>query len=212
MTSIVGLIDSQNCVWIGGDSAGTADSGLQTICEDKKVFLLNPPDQPEYQPESPTLLIGGTTSYRILDLLQFKLVVPPYNATMHPKKYLVTLFVDAIRDTLKTSGYEKKEEGEEQGGEFLVGWQGKLYHIYENYQVSEASIGYDAAGMATGIALGVLFATRSLKPEKRIHLALQASTYHCRSVRPPFLIEKVKPIPCVSVSNTESFPSAVLAS
>jgi hypothetical protein len=192
MTCIVGLVDPDGCVWIGGDSAGTSDNGLQTIRNDKKVFLLNSPDEPDYKEKSPTIVVGGTTSYRVLDLLLCELVVPPYHH-QHPKKYLVTDFVNAIRACLKKAGYEKKDEGEEQGGEILLGWQGRLFHIFEDYQVGEASIGYDAVGGGTSVALGAMFATHHLNmlPEERIRLALQAATYHCRSVRPPFLIEHV---------------------
>lgn len=193
MTCIVGLAAPDGCTWIGGDSAGTSDNGLQTIREDRKVFLLNPPNQPGYNEKSPTMIVGGTTSFRFLDLLQYKLEVPLYHPAMHPRKYLVTVFVDAIRECLKTSGYDKKDEGEEQGGECIIGWQGKLYHLFDDYQVGEPSVGYQAVGGGNGIALGVLFATQHLNmgPEQRIRLALEAATYHCRSVRPPFVIEKI---------------------
>jgi ATP-dependent protease HslVU (ClpYQ), peptidase subunit len=193
MTCIVGLAD-RGTVWIGRDSAGTSDSGIQTIHTDRKVFLLNPPDQPEYNEKKPTIAMGGTTSYRFLDLLQYKLEVPLYDPTMPPKKYLVTAFVDAIRACLKSSGYDKKDEGEEQGGVCILGWQGKLYHIFDDYQVGEPIIGYHAVGGGASIALGAMFATQNqdLSPENRIQIALQAAAMICSSVRPPFIIEKIE--------------------
>ena len=194
MTCIAGLVDHHGAVWIGGDSAGTDNFGLQTIHEDKKVFLLNPPDQPDYRKESPTLLVGGTGSFRFRDLLQYTLEVPPYDPAMSMRKYLVTAFVDAVRTCLKSAGYDKKQEGEEQGGEVLIGWHGRLFHMQEDYQISEASIRYDATGAGTGIALGTLFATQhlGLSPEERVKLALEAAAYHCDSVRPPFLIMRLE--------------------
>lgn len=192
MTCVVGLVSPDGCVSIGADSAGTADTGMQTIRVDRKVFRLGPSDHDEQ--DIPHLILGGTTSFRMLQLLQYALEVPPYTNKTSIEKYLVTDFVDAVRACFKKGGYDKRAGGEEQGGEFLVGWQGKLYHLFEDYQVSEAATGYDAVGDGESIALGVLFATQNLEmpSEERLLLALRAAAYHCQSVRPPFLIENLK--------------------
>ena len=63
MTCIVGLIDG-NRVWMGGDSAGV--SGLDiTVRSDPKVF------------RNGDFLIGFTSSFRMGQLLAFRLRPPP---------------------------------------------------------------------------------------------------------------------------------------
>lgn len=188
MTCIVGLSTEDGTVSIGGDSAGTTDSGIQTILDDSKVFFLRTPEE-----RDSSMLVGGTTSFRFLNLLQHTFVVPAYDERLSPKRYLVTLFVDALRDALKTSGFTRKDkdDGEECGGEFLLGWRGTLFHIAEDYQVAIPKIGYHAIGSGARYALGALFATRqvALSPEQRLQLALEAAAYHSDGVRAPFVIQ-----------------------
>ncbi len=181
MTCIAGIIDPKsNRVYIGGDSASTNDSGLQTILAGRKVFFVGE--------EESKMLLGCTTSCRMMQLLQYELRLPPYEKGMEVEEYLVTKFVNAVRTCLKDGGFAQKEDEKESGGNFLIGYQGRLFEMQDDYQVSEPVNGYESIGSGAKVALGSLYATSSLSPGQRIELALQAAAYHNAYVRPPFLI------------------------
>jgi ATP-dependent protease HslVU (ClpYQ) peptidase subunit len=181
MTCIVGIRSSQG-VSIGGDSATTNESGLQTILASSKVFFI--------QNKETRMLLGCTTSCRMMQLLQYELHLPPYEGR-DVVEYLVTRFVNAVRDCLKQGGFARKEDEREEGGNFLIGFQGRLFEMQSDYQISEPTNGYEAVGSGAKFALGALFVTPHLEPEARIEQALQAATYHNAYVRPPFIVERI---------------------
>jgi hypothetical protein len=175
MTCIVGLVDN-GCIYMGGDSAGTAGSS-QTIVRDPKVFVNGP------------FVMGFTTSFRMGQLLHFAFVPPPHDPEdMDVYHYMVTTFVDAVRDCLKAGGYAYKAQDHEVGGTFLVGYCSRLFQISDDYQVAEASDGYDAVGSGKQAALGALYATQGEGPIHRVLTALQAAEHFTASVRGPFTI------------------------
>lgn len=184
MTCIVG-ITTPSGVYIGGDSASTNDSGLQTILAGRKVFFLGE--------EENRMLLGCTTSCRMMQLLHYELQLPAYEEGLEVEEYLVTKFVNAVRTCLKGGGFAQKEDEKESGGNFLIGYRGRLFEVQDDYQVSEPTNGYEAVGSGAKFALGSLYATPQLLPEQRIELALQAATYHNAYVRPPYLIHYLSP-------------------
>lgn len=175
MTCIVGLVEDGQ-VFIGGDSAGIAGWAL-TLRKDVKVF------------RNGDFLIGGTSSFRMLQLLHHAFVPPGYDESISLEKYMSTTFVDAIRQCLKDGGWAQKTSEQESGGVFLVGFRGRLFQIEGDYQVGEAIDGYNAVGCGSDVALGVLYATSNMKPKKRIELALQGAEHLNAGVRGPFYVE-----------------------
>src|SRR6476620_5754324 len=121
MTCIAGLVHNGN-VYIGGDSAGVAGYAL-TVRADEKVF------------QNGDFLMGFTTSFRMGQLLRFKFKAPYHKSEMDTYEYMVTEFVDAVRQCLKDGGYAQIKHGEETGGSFLVGYRGELFAIDGDYQV-----------------------------------------------------------------------------
>jgi hypothetical protein len=91
MTCIVGIKKPEG-VYIGGDSATTNDSGLQTILASSKVFYVGN--------QETRMLLGCTTSCRMMQLLQYELELPPYEGG-DVLGYLVVKFVNAVRECLK---------------------------------------------------------------------------------------------------------------
>lgn len=184
MTCIVGLIHD-GTVYIGGDSAGIAGYSL-TVRADEKVFANGP------------FLMGFTTSFRMGQLLRYKLTPPthPYvepGQLMDVPKYMVTCFIDAVRECLKAGGYAEKLNEQESGGKFLVGYSGRLFIIDSDYQVGESLDGYAAVGCGADIALGALHATMTVEPRTRVMRALAAAERHSAGVRGPFVIELQAP-------------------
>ena len=177
MTCIVGLV-SDGKVYIGGDSAGVAGWQL-TIRKDVKVF------------RNGDFLIGGTSSFRMLQLLHYAFTPPAYEPGTDLEKYMAVDFVNALRQCFKDGGYAEKKNEQEEGGIFLVGFQGRLFYIGSDYQVGEPLCGYEAVGCGAEVAIGSLYATPALSPRKRIEGALKAAEAHNAGVRSPFVIEEL---------------------
>lgn len=173
MTCIVGLVDKGN-VYIGGDSAGVAGLSL-SIRADEKVFSNGP------------FLMGFTTSFRMGQLLRFKLDPPKQTVGTPDFKYMVTHFIDAVRSCFSDSGFGKVDTG----GTFLVGYNGKLYTVYDDFQVAIPGTPYAAVGCGSDLALGAMFASSKKKPEERITTALEAASTFSGGVAPPYTILKL---------------------
>lgn len=176
MTCIVGLVAEDNNVYIGADSAGVGGYSL-TVRKDRKVFKVG------------DFVIGGTSSFRMLQLLHHVFTPPAYDEAVGLEKYMATAFIDAIRECFKAGGYLKKDSERESGGCFLVGFRGRLFQIGDDFQVGEPLADYDAVGCGSEIARGVLYATPDMQPRKRVELALKGSEAHNIGVRGPFHIE-----------------------
>jgi len=186
MTCIVGWVEENKRkgtrdVWIGGDSAGVGGYEIRTR-SDEKVFRNGP------------MLIGYTSSFRMGQLLRYSLVIPEHRTkkkTDH--EYMCTDFVDAVMKLFEDKKYGKVKSGEQEGGSFLVGYNGKLYAIYDDFQVAEQSLNFESVGCGEQIAVGALYATRNIKmsPRKRVMLALEAAEEMSAGVRGPFVIKKL---------------------
>lgn len=178
MTCIVGFVEG-NTVWMGGDSAGVGGLDL-TVRADAKVFRNGP------------MLFGFTSSFRMGQLLRYALEIPDHDPRMDVDKYMVTTFVDAVRECLKSHGWAEKEKEQERGGHFLVGYKGRLFQVESDYQVGIALDGYDATGCGEQIARGALFATSHLSGRERIEMALRAAERCSAGVRAPFIVESLE--------------------
>jgi len=174
MTCIAGVVHNGK-VYIGGDSAGSFGHSLN-VRADRKVF------------KSGEFLYGFCGSFRMGQLLQHSLKVPDRNPDRDPHEYMVTDFINAVRECLKAGGYAEKHDDVETGGNFLVGYSGRLFQVESDYQVGEAFDGWDASGSGFEVALGALYATRKLPPRKRIETALEAAERYGAYVRRPFHI------------------------
>lgn len=174
MTCIVAIRDKDGVVWMGGDSAGV--SGWEvTLTAQPKVFKLG------------NVLMGYTSSFRMGQLLQYALTLPEVDDdNLH--RYMVTKFVNAVRECLKMGGYAKKENETETGGTFLVGIVGRLFRIEDDYQVYECMDDVDSVGSGEQYARGTLYANAHLTPKARIEQALGAAATYNMGVRGPFTV------------------------
>ena len=172
MTCIVGVVEGDT-VWIGGDSAGVGGLSL-TVRADAKVFT------------NGSMVFGFTASFRMGQLLRHALTVPDHDPRVPVEKYMATTFIDAVRACLKSHGWASKKDENEIGGDFLVGYRGRLFSIESDYQVGESVDGYAATGCAHDVARGALFATPGLAARPRVLLALEAAERCSAGVRGPF--------------------------
>lgn len=176
MTCIVGMVTPDSIV-IGGDSLGVA--GLDaTLRKDVKVFQVG------------EFLIGFTSSFRMGQLLRFNLSVPLQHPGTDDYGYMVTVFIESVRTCLKNGGFAQRQNEEESGGSFLVGYNGRLYHIDGDYQVGEGILPYEAIGCGEGFAKGAMaiLMESDLPPMAKVDKALRVAERHSVGVRGPFEI------------------------
>jgi hypothetical protein len=169
MTCVVGLLD-KGTVYMGADSAAVKGT----------LFLNN------------GFILGFCGSFRMGQILQYHL------APVHPQpgqntyEYMVTTFIEQVRDCLKQCGFAEIVNEVETGGEFLVGFKGRLFSIDNDFHVAEIAHDYVSLGSGSDIAHGSLYSTKSMKrPQDRIKLALQAAEEWSSGVRKPFMILKL---------------------
>lgn len=135
--------------------------------------------------------MGYSGSPRTAQLLRYRLNVSAPD-TWDVDRFIATTFIDAVRDTCKEGGVAKIESNQEAlgGSSFLVGIQGRLYGIYDDYQFSRAVAGHLAVGCGDEIALGSLHTTAQLdmSPQTRIQYALEAAAAYSAGCAGPFTI------------------------
>lgn len=127
-----------------------------------------------------------TTSFRMGQLLRWSFEAPEQKDDL--ERFMSTVFIDTVRETLKTGGWLKKDSERDEGGTFLVGVAGRLFRVESDFQVGEAADGFDATGCGFDIALGALHATARTRigPQRRLRLALEAAERFSAGVRGPF--------------------------
>src|SRR5690606_9234922 len=95
MTCIAGLRTNDGRVYIGGDSAGVAGLSLQ-VRADQKVFV------------NGGFLFGFTSSFRMGQVLRHSFTPPNRHPDKDVMAFMVTEFVDAVRNAFKSAGVATK--------------------------------------------------------------------------------------------------------
>lgn len=185
MTCVVGFIDKEkNRVIIGADSLGVGSDYSKKVRKDSKVFRVsNGTDE---------FVIGGTTSFRMLQLLMFSFIPPrvPDNPD-ELYKYMCTFFVDEIRRSFKDGGFIQIKDNSESGGQFLVGYKDRLFEIDSDFQVAENYDSHSAVGcgaMYAEGAMSILSKDGSVAPIIKVIRALWVATELSSGVQEPFNI------------------------
>ena len=182
MTCVVAII-ADGKTYMGADSLGIAGYSSE-IRAHKKIF---------YNGE---FLIGGTLSFRMLDILQYSFVPPVIDPNIDDlRRYMCTSFIARLRETLSTDGFDIKADDSNQDnvGTTLVAIRDRLFTIGGDFQVGENVEPYAAVGHGQDVAIGSLFSTHDLEPEDRIQVALEAAEQFSAGVGRPFHILSTKP-------------------
>lgn len=186
MTCIVAVTDGRRIV-LGADSVGVGRNSYHQIRRDPKIFAMG------------SFLLGFTTSFRMGQVLMHS-EFPEPPVTEDPTRafrFMVREFVPAARGCLDGGGFAKtltlnrpdfQEVHTAQGGTFIVGFDGFLFEVHDDYAVAMQELPYTAIGAAHLPALGALAATADLglSLETRARRALQAAATHTGSCRQPF--------------------------
>ena len=136
--------------------------------------------------------IAFTDSFRMGQILQYSWTPPKYTPTKTNSgldKFMRTKFIDSVKAAFKENGYGSigSSSEEDTGGIFIVGLEGRIFTIDEDFHVGENVVNYMAEGSGGQIALGALYATKNQKnPRLRIKAALEAATEFNMSVAGPY--------------------------
>lgn len=134
MTVIIGYTNGKN-VWMTGDEAAAGDC-MNEFVKHQKVFksavYLGPKNH-----SRENILIGYAGSFRMGQLLQFKLESNRPTKNMDVYEYLCTNFVDEIKELFEKNNFSKLVENEAIGGSFLIGVKGRLFTIQSDFSVLE---------------------------------------------------------------------------
>lgn len=177
MTCIVGFIDRENKkIFIGADSAGVGSYHIRTR-KDSKVFIRDP------------FIMGFTSSFRMGQLLMSddRFNIRRQKEGESNYEYMVSAFIPAVQKLFKDGGFLESKSDVLGGGTFLVGYNGCLYEIQDDFQVAEYADDFMAIGCGEPYALGSLY-TSSGSIVERITKALECAEYFSSGVRRPFKI------------------------
>ena len=172
MTCIVGIVD-RGKVYIGADSLGS-NGFTKEVRREHKVF------------ENGEFLIGGTSSFRMLNLLKWKFNPPSLKDGDDLHKFMCTDFVDAVRCLFVDNGYSIGTE-DWNSGVFLVGIRGRLFKVESDYQVAEYE--YIACGSGEYHALGCMYNDKRKDKKAVLERALECAESFVTSVQRPFIIK-----------------------
>lgn len=179
MTLVVAWLEEElKSIVMGADSLGVTPGFHCKIRQDAKVFHVD------------DAIIGGTTSFRMLQILRYHLHLPPHPEGMDTHEYMVRYFVEECRRLFKEHGYSTVNNNTESAGEFLVGYQARIFHIESDFQVAEEAQCYAACGCGFAYALGALEATINdrIEPFTRVEEALRIGEKFSSGVSGPFTI------------------------
>lgn len=186
MTCIVGIVRG-GTVYMGGDSCGASSapgwvSTTSTIHASPKVFV------------NGGVGFGYTTSFRMGQLLEHALVVPPHPEGMTPQRFVHGPLLNAITECFRAGGYLLTKDGRIDGGMFLIGYRGHLFIMQDDFALIQNVFGFNAVGSGAAVAMGSMHTTQDLGWEvgDRMRAALDAAVRHCTGVLPPFHFVELK--------------------
>jgi ATP-dependent protease HslVU (ClpYQ) peptidase subunit len=171
MTCIVAIKrDSQ--IVLAGDRAAVIGLDVRSV-KDPKIFNIG------------EFYIGYTSSFRMGQLLQFKLKVKKQTKIQSDMEYMITSFVDSVKAVFKDGDFGSKDEG----GCFLVVYRGEIYQIQSDFQVQRNNLGYDSVGCGSDFALATirtLIEHTNLPTETIASHSLENAAFFNAGVKGPF--------------------------
>ncbi len=140
MTCIVGFIQNDKA-YLGCDTCSSNGYSYGVI-QDPKIFKVG------------KFSMGGTTSFRMLDLLKYSLPMQRLFPGDDIKKFMRTDFIDAIRECFKKGGLLKKKDEEETCGNFLVCHGNNIFEVQPDFSVLAPPLWGTSVGSGEDTARG----------------------------------------------------------
>lgn len=184
MTIVVGVVGPRGRILVGADSASTEDDDFSQLSSaEEKVF------------RSGEFIIGGAGSWRGLQLARYAFEPSKRPFRTPIDKWMVTTFIDDLRDVWKKGGHLWKSKADDDpveervGTSLIVGYRGTLWVVEEDLQIIRMRDEYAAIGSGATPALGALYATQKDGATKaRVLVALRAAERYNAACRSPFVV------------------------
>lgn len=181
MTCIV-AVAKDGKVYMGGDSAMTDEgAGIVSRMHLPKVFIKG------------EFIVGYAGNARFGKILQHSFTYPRPPANVKTSEQLDAFMNGVVITEFRKQAQEMSLEKEEKEDfQVLIGLRGHLFEFNEDWAVFEVGRNYNSVGSGAAVALGSLYTTETWKdPNKRIRVALEASSLYTPYVGEPFDILSV---------------------
>lgn len=186
MTVIIG-IKHEGEVWLGADAFLGNGQYAYRVAQ-PKIFRCQVPNGGQ-------MVIGVSGGHRA-NFLMRSIELPEHPKEMDTHTYVAEFLVNAIRERYSKAGYLENENSiEKNEAILLIGYYGRLFAVWYNFQVDEYAQNYAAIGAGMEIALGALWMVdvhSDYPPDEKIRLVLDACEEHSPWVSRPYTIMKVE--------------------
>lgn len=172
MTCIAAIIDHKGVGHIACDSLGS-NPRTKSVYATPKIFTVG------------DMLLGFTSSYRMGQILQYRLTLPVAVVDQDLDTWMHIDFVDAVRICLRDNGFLKIENNEELGGTFLIVVAGRIFTMQDDLSLLESLDNFEACGSGEDHARATMNAAvnHGIKNPRRILTeAIEAATKYVPSV------------------------------
>lgn len=176
MSCVVGIAQ-RGKIYLCADSYGCQENSVQPR-EDPKIFSIKG-----------KMIIGFAGQWRAGQVIQHDLQLPRKRPNLSDFDYIVRSIVPQIGRIFRAHRvYNDEEKKTPPDMSYLFGYNGCIYRVESDLNVSKPVNGYAAIGAGEEYALGSLYTSRYIRdPMRRMELAQRAAQYHCPWVGPPFV-------------------------
>jgi ATP-dependent protease HslVU (ClpYQ) peptidase subunit len=180
MTVVAGLLDSKG-IYIGSDTFGS-NGWTGRSYKTKKVFKKN------------NFIIGGCGSYRMLNLLKEKLVIPSEKVDQNIEDYIYNDFCNSVIDLFKKNNFLARIDSVDRikNASFIFAYKNRLFSFQTDLSILESKSNYIACGSGEFHAEASLFSTENTKldGEERLRRAIICANNFVISVNDDIQIEQ----------------------
>lgn len=156
MTCIIAYANGEKS-FIAGDKLGSNGFTKSVMAEPKifeKKFIKVLSDG--VQREEQTISLGGTTSFRMLQLLDHKLQLPVQEKETTFIQYLVSSVIPEIRKLFKEEWGSRDSSQEVGGGQFILLHNHVIYEVQEDFSVLQPRTNITSVGSGTYHAIAAM--------------------------------------------------------
>lgn len=175
MTCIVAARDKDRIV-LGSDTQSTG-GWVKYRCLNPKVFRVR------------DMMIGGTTSWRMLQILQYHLdSITLSEPATDPLAWTVKTFIPRARAVFNEHGFMSKDDNRDVGGVFIVAKAGRIICIQNDWAALEWEQPFAAIGSGEQCAVGAMHHANAagLDAMKVAQAGLSAAAFAAVGVQGPF--------------------------
>lgn len=174
MTLIIAYVDAKRS-YIASDTLGS-NGYSSAIYKNKKIFRKG------------DMLVGGSGSYKQLQLLEKNFVAPAHTEDLTSDEYMYGPFVSELISFLKASSCLKESEGRlsNQDGDFIFVYDRSIYYFQSDLSFMEPSINFETTGSGGMYAHAILSTLetqrKTLSAPARLKFAVELTSDYIMSV------------------------------